>query len=70
MGTVLVVFKESNGSQFAVQLERETAAKELAALPESNSTTTKRSVDEHARSLWDEMNGRPDDMLYAGKFDQ
>ncbi|KAL3960588.1 hypothetical protein ACCO45_005705 [Purpureocillium lilacinum] len=70
MGTVLVVFKESNGSQFAVQLERETAAKELAALPESNSTATKRSVDEHARSLWDEMNGRPDDMLYAGKFDQ
>ncbi|UNI20466.1 hypothetical protein JDV02_006548 [Purpureocillium takamizusanense] len=54
-----------------VQLERETAAKELAALPEGNSTAVhKRSVDEHARSLWDVVNGRRDDMLYAGEFDQ
>ncbi|KAJ6443174.1 pyridine nucleotide-disulfide oxidoreductase-like protein [Purpureocillium lavendulum] len=53
-----------------VQLERETAAKELAALPEGNATTTKRSVDEEARSVWDVMNGRADDLLYAGEFDQ
>ncbi|KAK2594512.1 hypothetical protein QQS21_007793 [Conoideocrella luteorostrata] len=49
-----------------VQLERETANAELAAL----NSTTKRSVHDEARSLWDRMNGEASDLLYAGPFDQ
>ncbi|POR34713.1 Uncharacterized protein TPAR_05091 [Tolypocladium paradoxum] len=49
-----------------VQLERETAAKELKGLGNS----TKRSVHEDARSVWNIMNGRSGDLLYAGEFDQ
>lgn len=49
-----------------VQLERETAAAELA----SWNGTTKRSVHEEARSLWDRMNGNANDLLYAGSYDQ
>lgn len=51
-----------------VQLERETAAAELAAL---DGTAAKRSVHEEARSLWEYMNGDADDVLYAaGSFEQ
>ncbi|PNY26411.1 sulphydryl oxidase protein [Tolypocladium capitatum] len=52
-----------------VQLERETAAKELAAVAGDNDSG-KRSVDEEARSVWKVMNGRSGDLLYAGEFDQ
>ena len=44
-------------------MERENSDDELANLK-------KRSIHDEARSLWDEMNGRPGEMLYAGEFDQ
>lgn len=52
-----------------VQLERETAAKELDALKNSTAVA-KRSLNEEAKSLWERMNGLPGDLLYAGEFDQ
>jgi thioredoxin reductase len=51
-----------------VQLAREESAAELAK--PDNSTLRHRDVHETARSLWDEMNGQPGDILYAGGFDQ
>lgn len=51
-----------------VQLAREASAAELADPP--NSTVSRRDIHETARSLWDEMNGQPGDLLYAGHFDQ
>jgi len=53
-----------------VQLERENAQAELDAVPEG--TPVKRDEDEHEeiRSLWERMNGHPDEILYAGEFDQ
>lgn len=50
-----------------VQLAREASAAELAA---ANTTLVSRDIHETARSLWDEMNGQPGDLLYAGDFDQ
>ncbi|KAF4507771.1 hypothetical protein G6O67_004234 [Ophiocordyceps sinensis] len=52
-----------------VQLERETAEMELAAFDKSGSPA-KRSLHEEARSVWDLMNGRSDEKLHAGSFDQ
>ncbi|KAF9771810.1 hypothetical protein IL306_010523 [Fusarium sp. DS 682] len=46
-----------------VQLEREQQAVELAGLP-------KREVELQERDLWDTMNGKRGDLLYAGDFDQ
>ncbi len=51
-----------------VQLERENAAALLAGL--DGGQVRGRSVHEEARAVWDEMNGRPGDVLYAGEFDQ
>ncbi|PHH87209.1 hypothetical protein CDD83_9176 [Cordyceps sp. RAO-2017] len=56
-----------------VQLERETAERELAALAKPGAAPpakAKRSVDLDLRSVWKTMNGRSDEMLYAGEFDQ
>lgn len=54
-----------------VQLEREASLRELAAYNKTSSSSMQaRSVDEHARSLWDLVSGQPGDPLYAGKFDQ
>ncbi|EGX88789.1 FAD-dependent pyridine nucleotide-disulfide oxidoreductase [Cordyceps militaris CM01] len=55
-----------------VQIERENADALLASL---NGTRTEnrlgsRSIHEEARAVWDEINGRPGDVLYAGEFDQ
>lgn len=55
-----------------VQIERENAAAILAgvnAAKDSNELSS-RSMHEEARAVWDEMNGQPGDILYAGKFDQ
>jgi hypothetical protein len=49
-----------------VQLERETANEELAALDK----TAKRSFHDEARSLWDFMNGPEGELMFAGAFDQ
>ena len=51
-----------------VQLARESTEAELAE--PGNKTVTRRDIHETARSLWDEVNGQPGDMLYAGDFDQ
>lgn len=52
-----------------VQMERENAAAELAAL-NGTAANAKRSVHEEARSLWDYINGDVDDVLYAaGSFE-
>lgn len=53
-----------------VQLERESAQKELAAYAKAGRKPSKRSLDEEARSAWEVINGRSDEMLYAGDFDQ
>lgn len=52
-----------------VQLERETAERELAAFAKAGKPA-KRSIHEEARSVWNRMNGGSEDMLYAGDFDQ
>ncbi|KAM0360636.1 hypothetical protein ACHAO7_006799 [Fusarium culmorum] len=46
-----------------VQLERETQAVELAGLP-------KREAELQERDLWETMNGKRGEMLYAGEFEQ
>ncbi|EJP63483.1 sulphydryl oxidase [Beauveria bassiana ARSEF 2860] len=80
-GATNIPFSLFSGKRTAVylhvQLEREDVAKLLANL---NGTTTSsgalerrlssRSVHEEARAVWDEMNGEPGDVLYAGEFDQ
>jgi thioredoxin reductase len=48
-----------------VQLARESAKAELAA---DGAEIDKRSENEMVRSLWDEMNGEPHEILYAGKL--
>ncbi|TQV92754.1 hypothetical protein V2A60_009219 [Cordyceps javanica] len=64
-----------------VQLERENVAALLATIPVDNNNKTaaaaatenhiaSRSIHEEARAVWDEMNGQPGDVLYAGEFDQ
>lgn len=51
-----------------VQLERENAAKELSAV--NGTAPAKRSIHEEARDVWERVNGKPGDLLYAGDFDQ
>ncbi|OAA56102.1 FAD-dependent pyridine nucleotide-disulfide oxidoreductase [Cordyceps fumosorosea ARSEF 2679] len=55
-----------------VQLERENADALLASLGKNGTSRgiSSRSIHEEARDVWDEMNGSPDDVLYAGEFDQ
>jgi hypothetical protein len=47
-----------------VRLAREDGEREL------NNTVAKRDLEQHARSLWNTVNGAPGDILYAGEFDQ
>lgn len=47
-----------------VRLAREDGEREL------NATVAKRDLEQHARSLWNTVNGAPGDILYAGEFDQ
>jgi hypothetical protein len=47
-----------------VRLAREDGEREL------NDTVAKRDLEQHARSLWNTVNGAPGDILYAGEFDQ
>lgn len=51
-----------------VQIAREDGAKDIAGLDEAE--VGKRDVHEEARSLWERVNGSPDEILYAGSFDQ
>lgn len=54
-----------------VQLERENTAALLAGLNGTESgQISGRSMHEEARAVWEEMNGQPGDLLYAGEFDQ
>ncbi|KAJ3478679.1 hypothetical protein NLG97_g8509 [Lecanicillium saksenae] len=55
-----------------VQLERENTAALLASLngTKSDHALSSRSMHEEARAVWDEVNGQPGDVLYAGEFDQ
>ncbi|KAI2624885.1 FAD/NAD(P)-binding domain-containing protein [Hypoxylon sp. NC1633] len=50
-----------------VQLAREEAERELAA---NGTAVTRREEELDVRAVWDEMNGHPRDILYAGEFDQ
>ena len=52
-----------------VQLAREDEAAQLETYKKEQKTE-KRSLHETARSLWERMNGSPDELLYAGEFDQ
>ncbi|KAH8168568.1 pyridine nucleotide-disulfide oxidoreductase domain-containing protein [Sarocladium implicatum] len=52
-----------------VQLAREEEAAQLKTYKKEQKND-KRSLHETARSLWERMNGSPDDLLYAGEFDQ
>lgn len=79
-GATNIPFSLFSGKRTAVylhvQLEREDVAKLLAGLNSTTSSSaverrlSSRSLHEEARAVWDEMNGEPDDVLYAGKFDQ
>lgn len=51
-----------------VQLERENAAAELAAV-NGTSSVARRTVHEEARDVWNRVNGKPGELLYAGDFD-
>ncbi|KAL2255485.1 hypothetical protein VTK26DRAFT_3262 [Humicola hyalothermophila] len=48
-----------------VSLAREDGGKEL-----NGTDVSKRDLEHEARSLWDTVNGKPGDLLYAGEFDQ
>lgn len=48
-------------------MERDSFA---AAMAMNETQPSKRDVHDEARSLWDRMNGQPDELLYAGPFDQ
>jgi hypothetical protein len=52
-----------------VQISRESEAAQLKTY-KAEHKIDKRSVDEEARDLWPRMNGEPDELLYAGEFDQ
>lgn len=79
-GATNIPFSLFSGKRTAVylhvQLEREDVAKLLAGLNSTTSSSaverrlSSRSLHEEARAVWDEMNGEPGDVLYAGKFDQ
>ena len=49
----------------AVRLAREDGEKEL-----NGTEVSKRDLEHAARSLWDTVNGKPGELLYAGEFDQ
>jgi hypothetical protein len=53
-----------------VQLERENSAAELEAFPEGAEDIVERANDLDERSLWERMNGSPDELLYAGEYEQ
>jgi hypothetical protein len=55
-----------------VQLGRENEAAQLEtyAKEHKGGKDEKRELHETARSLWEEVNGKPGDALYAGEFDQ
>lgn len=55
-------FTCANGD--TVKLEREDQAVELAGEP------AKRDTHLQARDVWETMNGKRGDMLYAGEFEQ
>lgn len=48
----------------AVRLAREDGAQELA-----EAGVERRDMEVEARSLWNAVNGKPGDILYAGEFD-
>lgn len=52
-----------------VQLERENTPGVIAGKGD-NVLLSSRSMHEEARAVWDEVNGQPGDVLYAGEFDQ
>jgi len=58
---------------YTVKLAREDEQKELSAAG-NDTQISSRDLDTEmhaeARSLWDAMNGNPEDILYAGEFDQ
>lgn len=51
-----------------VQIAREDGTKDVEE--GSDSAADKRDTHEEARSLWERINGSPDEILYAGSFDQ
>lgn len=53
-----------------MQLERENALAELDEVPEGSLHERDDAVHEQARALWERMNGKPGDLLYAGEFEQ
>ncbi|KAM3499622.1 hypothetical protein MY10362_007127 [Beauveria mimosiformis] len=78
-GATNIPFSLFSGKRTAVylhvQLEREDVAALLANLNGTSSSAVQRrlssrSLHEEARAVWDEMNGEPGDVLYAGEFDQ
>ncbi|KAM3559336.1 hypothetical protein MY1884_003522 [Beauveria asiatica] len=73
-GATNIPFSLFSGKRTAVylhvQLEREDVAALLANLNGTSSRLSSRSLHEEARAVWDEMNGEPGDVLYAGEFDQ
>lgn len=57
--------------RWTVQLERENSAAELEAYPEGEEDNiVERANDLDERSLWERMNGSPDELLYAGEYEQ
>ncbi|KLU86089.1 sulphydryl oxidase [Magnaporthiopsis poae ATCC 64411] len=50
-----------------VRLAKEDQAKETGV---DVNSLLRRDLDLEARSLWDKVNGKPDDILYAGEYDQ
>lgn len=55
---------------FIVQLERENAAAEIAALPEGGDDLATRDDELDVRALWERMNGAPSDILFAGEYEE
>ena len=59
--------------EYIVKLAREDEQKELSAAG-NDTQISSRDLDTEmhaeARSLWDDVNGNPEDILYAGEFDQ
>lgn len=53
-----------------VALERENSAAELETFPEGADEIVERANDLDERSLWERMNGSPDELLYAGEYEQ
>lgn len=51
-----------------VQIAREDGTKDVQ--DGNNNPMDKRDMHEEVRSLWESVNGSPDEILYAGSFDQ